>query len=284
VTDRRGRFATDLVGAETVRGELDAPAYVEPWVVGIAATSTFLHAAPGGPRDRELLFGDRVDVIEDRGGWSFGRAAKGGYCGWLESHELGPYIAATHAVRTRHTHVYPEPDMKRPPSLCLPFAARLRVDGIEGRWAVTPSGWVDAGHLQPLDAPFADPVAVAELFLGAPYLWAGNTGTGIDCSGLVQVACLACGIGCPGDSDQQEAALGAPLGDLEPLRRGDLLFWPGHVAWVATSDTILHANAHAMLVCHEPLDAALARIEAQGDGAVRARRRLRNGDAPERGT
>jgi hypothetical protein len=274
VTDRRRRFATDHVAAEALRGQLEAPAYVEPWATGIAAASTFLHAAPGGPRDRELVFGDRVDVIEDRGGWSFGRAAKDGYCGWFESHHLGPYVAATHAVRTRHTHVYSEPDMKRPPSHCLPFGSRLRVDGIDGRWAETPAGWVVDGHLRPVGEPFADPVGVAELFLGAPYLWAGNTGTGIDCSGLVQVACLACGIDCPGDSDQQEASLVTHLPGSEAPRRGDLLFWEGHVAWVAAPDTILHANAHAMLVCHEPLDAACARIEAQGDGPVRARRRL----------
>ncbi len=53
-----------------------------------------------------------------------------------------------------------------------------------------------------------DPVAVAALFLGTPYLWGGNSRDGIDCSGLVQAALLACGIACPGDSDLQAKAVG----------------------------------------------------------------------------
>ena len=54
---------------------------------------------------------------------------------------------------------------------------------------------------------------------------------GLDCSGLVQVALNACGIACPRDSDMQERALGTPV-DIAQARRGDLVFWKGHVAIV----------------------------------------------------
>lgn len=274
MTDRRSRFATDSVAAEELRGKETAPAYVSPWSVRVSVRSTFLHAARGGARDREVVFGDRLDVIEERVGWSFGRSAKDGYCGWVQSSDLGPDICPTHAVRMRHCHVYPRPDMKLPPALRLPFGASVRVDHMEAGWAETPHGWIHTGHLRDLTTPMDDPVGVAAIFLGTPYLWAGNTGDGIDCSGLIQMACLACGIACPGDSDQQEAALGHALPEDAQLDRGDLVFWRGHVAWVADTRTILHANAHAMAVTYEPLDAALARIEAQGDGPVTSRRRL----------
>ncbi len=119
-----------------------------------------------------------------------------------------------------------------------------------------------------------DPVEVAERFLGTPYLWAGNTGDGIDCSGLVQVACLACGIACPGDSDLQARALGEPLGADAPLRRLDLLFWKGHVAMVADAGRFLHASGHHMAVVYEEIDVTLKRIAARPEGAPVARRRL----------
>ena len=274
MTDRRTRFATDRVAAEELRGKVDTPDFVTPWPSRVAVPSAFLYAAPGGPRDREVLFGDHLDVIDERDGWSFGRVAKDGYCGWIGTFDLGPDFRPSHAISVRHAHVYPRPDFKLPPALRLPFGACVSVGGVDGRWAETPNGWIHAGHLRPLDTPLPDPVAVAELFLGSPYLWAGNTGNGIDCSGLVQVPCLACGFACPGDSDQQETALGAPLADAAEPRRGDLMFWKRHVAWVADRDTLLHANAHTMSVVYEPLRSAVERIARQGDGPVTSRRRL----------
>lgn len=274
MTDRRTRFATDRVAAEELRGVIEAPEFADPWPARIAVPSAFLYTAPGGPRDREVLFGDRIDILDEREGWSFGRAVRDGYCGWLRAFKLGPEFAPTHAVRVRHTHVYPRPNIRLCPNLRLPFGGRVLVTNDDGRWAETPDGWLPSAHLRAVDAPMADPVAVAELFLGTPYLWAGNTGDGIDCSGLVQNACLACGIACPGDSDQQEAGLGAPFPEQAEPRRGDLYFWKGHVAWVAGPATLLHATAHAMSVVREPLRAAVERIEAQGDGPVTSRRRL----------
>jgi cell wall-associated NlpC family hydrolase len=125
-------------------------------------------------------------------------------------------------------------------------------------------------HLRPLDRPFTDPAAVAQLLFGVPYLWGGNSVLGIDCSGLVQAALLACSVPCGGDSDLQEAVGSEATG--EP-RRGDLVFWPGHVAMMVDGETLIHANAHHMAVAYEGLAAATLRIEAQSGGGVTARRR-----------
>jgi cell wall-associated NlpC family hydrolase len=133
------------------------------------------------------------------------------------------------------------------------------------------AGYLPARHLAPLDRVEPDFVAVAERFLGTPYLWGGKTNNGVDCSGLVQVALAACGMPCPRDSDMQERALGAPVA-LADSRRGDLLFWKGHVAIVRDAATLLHANAFHMMVAVEPIAEALARIEAAGSPVTSVKR------------
>jgi cell wall-associated NlpC family hydrolase len=116
---------------------------------------------------------------------------------------------------------------------------------------------------------------VAERFVGVPYLWGGKTTLGLDCSGLVQVALSACGMACPRDSDMQEVTLGVPIdlgSDLSHLRRGDLIFWKGHVAIVRERGSLLHASAFHMAVAIEPLAEAVARIRSDGSKITSVRR------------
>ena len=76
---------------------------------------------------------------------------------------------------------------------------------------------------------------------------------------------------CPRDSDMQELALGT-LSSLASLRRGDLVFWKGHVAIARDSETLLHANAHHMMVAIEPADEAMRRIKAAGGEVTSVKR------------
>jgi len=275
MTDRRRLLANARVAAAELRGEVDAPRYVAGTTRRVVVPVADLCAAPEGPRDRQLLFGADVRVLDVAEGWAFGAARDDGYVGYLRADALGDPVAATHRVAAPATHLYPAPDLKRREAGWLSFGSRVRVVSQAGAFLETAEGlFVPAPHLRPLNEPVADPVAVAELFRGVPYLWGGNSAAGIDCSGLVQVACRAAGLPCPGDSDQQEAELGATLGRGAPPRRGDLYFWPGHVAWAVDGTRLIHANAHAMAVACEPIDAALARIEAQGEGPLTRRARL----------
>lgn len=274
MTDTRQTPANGRVAAEHLRGQVTAPRFVEGTRHRIASPVADLLRRPGGPRDRQLLMGEGVTCFEIHQGWAFVQAARDGYVGYLLADHLTTPRHPTHRVAARATHLYATPDFKNPEIAALGHGSLLHVTGRTGRFARTPEGYAPAVHLESLENPADDPVAVAALLLGTPYLWGGNSAFGIDCSGLIQAGCLACGLPCPGDSDQQAAVLGAHLSDAAPLRRGDLLFWTGHVAWVADPETLLHANVHHMAVAHEPLRAAIERIEAQGDGPVTARKRL----------
>lgn len=229
---------------------------------------------PDGPRDRQLLFGAPVTILNDTSPWFLVRAQDDGYCGYLPGKATGPAEPASHRVTSRTTHAYSEPDIKSPEVTCLSFGARLRAASETATFVETRWGFVPRQHLHRTGVLASDPAAVAALFLGTPYLWGGNSGTGIDCSGLIQAACRACGIPCPGDSDQQERDLGETLPPDTRLRRNDLLFWKGHVALVTAGDMLIHANAGHMAVATEGITDAISRIERQGDGQVTSRKRL----------
>jgi cell wall-associated NlpC family hydrolase len=141
--------------------------------------------------------------------------------------------------------------------------ARLEIVESNEKFSKLSNGhYVFVKHIQPLSETEADFVGVAENFLGVPYYWGGKTSQGLDCSGLVQTALEACGVFAPRDTDMQETQLGQSLliNDLDGLRRGDLVFWKGHVGIMADQKTLLHANGHHMLTVKEPLSEAVARI------------------------
>jgi len=229
---------------------------------------------PGGGRERQVLLGADVTLYEERDGWAFVQAARDGYVGYVTAEALRAPLATTHHVATFGTHAYRDPDIKSPDLCALPFGARLAVLNEERRFWETDQGFVPKPHLWPLAKSFTDPATVAQMHFGAPYLWGGNSTCGIDCSGLVQAALIACGLPCPADSDQQRAALGTDLPEGAGWQRGDLVFWQGHVGMMVDDETLIHANAHHMAVAYEPVDAAILRIGAQGGGPVLAKRRL----------
>jgi cell wall-associated NlpC family hydrolase len=231
--------------------------------------------SPDAPLDTEALMGERVTVYEtNEEGWAWGQLGADRYVGFMPASGLAPPgPAPTHRVSAVRTLVFAAPSFKLPPLAALPLGASLAVARTEGRFAVTASGgYVPARHLAPIGSRETDFVAVAERFLGTPYLWGGKTSLGLDCSGLVQVALAACGLPCPRDTDMQEAALGEAVA-AGPPRRGDLIFWKGHVAIARDEATMIHANGFHMAVAIESIAAAIARIRPS-DGEVTSIRRV----------
>ncbi len=273
MTDRRLTPANGRVAHLSLQGQVAADRYVPGEWARLAVPLADLLARPDGPRDRQLLLGDRLLVLERTDRFGFVQAEKDGYCGYVATGALGPDHAVTHRVAAPASHLYATPTMKRRELASLPFGALLAITAEDSRFARTAAGqFVPAVHLSPLSERDSDPAAVAEMFLGSPYLWGGNSRAGIDCSGLVQAALLAFGIACPGDSDQQWASVGRPVA-LEDVRRNDLLFWKGHVAIAIDATRLIHANAFRMAVTHEGIAAALARIRAQdGDSFLGVKR------------
>lgn len=269
--DRRlHAFRPDLADIR-LRGRVEAGRWAEGVEAAVAASVADLHAAPDGTSglDTQLLMGDAVLVFERRAGWAWVQAERDGYVGYVEEGVLSePGPAATHVVTVPRTFLYAVPDMKRSRTGALSLGARVAVAGhAETRgtsYAVLASGEaVVAAHLLDAGTLASDYVAVAETLVLTPYLWGGASAFGLDCSGLVQLSMRMAGRTVLRDTDMQAGSVGEVLDpgpDLAGLRRGDLVFWKGHVGIMLDAENLIHANGHTMMVSKEPLSGAAERI------------------------
>jgi len=274
VSDRRLTPANGRVAANHLRGQVQADSYVDGNPASIGEVVVDLCASPAGKRDRQLLLGAAVTVYERLDGWAFVQSKRDGYVGYIPEAALSAPITTTHRVSSPATHAYETESFKSRDLLHLPFGAEVAIISELHKFFETPQGFIPKKHLRPVDQLFTDPATVAQLFFGVPYLWGGNSTRGVDCSGLVQASYHASGHLCAGDSDMQADGLGRALSVDDPLQRGDLIFWKGHVAMMVDAETMIHANAHHMAVVYEGLVQATLRIKAQGDGDITGRRRV----------
>ena len=277
--DPRLTPARPEVAAKYLEGKVKAERFAEGEDFEIADSLAPLRERPSTEAMllTQALKGERVTSYDyDGEGFAWGQLNGDGYVGWLPDRALAkPAAAPTHKVTAIRTFAFPGPSIKLPPAETLVMGALVTVIREDGAFAVTREGWyLPRRHVDGVDRFLEDFVAVAERLVGTPYLWGGKSSLGIDCSGLVQIALNAAGTGCPRDSDMQQDGLGRALDQSEAkkLRRGDLIFWKGHVAIVRDADNIVHANAHHMATVIENTRDAIARIKAAGSEVTSIKR------------
>ncbi|MGO1117938.1 NlpC/P60 family protein [Rhodovibrionaceae bacterium A322] len=229
--------------------------------------------------DTQLMAGERLWVYERKDGWAWVQSQVDGYVGYLREDLLqapSSDLAPSHWLTALRSPIQPEPTLKVPPLGYLHITSQVTlVSEKDGYGELASGGWVFLKHLRGIGDWQKDPVEVAQQFLGAPYIWAGRSSFGLDCSALVQLSHAACGLQLLRDSDQQagDDSTGELLAADTSPQRGDLVYWKGHTAIALDERLVINATAFTRSVIIEPLADLDARARSEYPGGIQLLRR-----------
>ncbi|HEX3881112.1 MAG TPA: NlpC/P60 family protein [Stellaceae bacterium] len=260
--DRRQNAYRDDLADIRLRDRASAPNYAEgrPSRIIVGRAPVHRGPEPGSPLDTHYHYGERILVFDKTRTTAWCQSAEDSYVGYIATRHLalGEPPQPTHFIANHGAYTYRVPDLRAAPLDFLPrhSPAVVAETGIDTRGTeyarLDPAGFLPVSCLSPSPPRSADLVAAASLYLGAPYLWGGRSFMGLDCSGLVQQAFRDLGVAVLRDTDMQRETIGAPASP-DDLRRGDLIFIPGHVMIHAGGGEVIHASGAGMAVRRDNL-------------------------------
>lgn len=281
--DRRLFAIRDDLADVTLRARFRAPRYAKEQPARVAVgLAPVLHAPQReAALDTFFHYGEAVRVFEDKDGYAWCQSLRDSYVGYVDAAALamGDPPATTHYVASMGAYRYTEADLRSPIIDFLPRHAPVAAAqaGLECRGTayvrLEGDGFLPERCLSAKRRVSDDLAAAASLYLGCPYLWAGRSFLGIDCSGLVQEAFRDLGVAVPRDTDMQRDTIGArvEITGFAELRRNDLIYIPGHVMICAGKGIVIHASGGEMTVRQDDLS-GLMRAWGYGIGDLTVRR------------
>ena len=207
----------------------------------------------------QILYGEKFKILTKNKEWIKIKASFDNYIGYIRNKNFTNNYKPTHKVFTLKASIFSKPNNKT--KYFLPFASRVSIIQENKKFIeFEKNKWIKKEDIKKINHREKDYLKVLKLFLKTKYVWGGKTYKGMDCSAILQLFYYYNNKFYPRDTKDQIKFSKKNIRK-KTYKKGDIIFWIGHVAICINSKKLIHAYSPKKKVLIMPIKKTIKRIE-----------------------
>ena len=207
----------------------------------------------------QILYGEKFKILSKNKNWIKIKISFDNYVGFIKDKDYTNDYKPTHKIFTLKTNIFNKHEKKT--KYFLPFASKILIIQENKKFVeYEKNKWIKKKDIKKIDHIEKNYLKVLKLFLKTKYVWGGKTYKGIDCSAILQLLYYYNNKFYPRDTKEQ-IKHSRKNAKRKSFKKGDIIFWKGHVAICINSKKLIHAYGPEKKVLIMPIKKTIDRIE-----------------------
>ena len=207
----------------------------------------------------QILYGEKFKILSKNKNWIKIKISFDNYVGFIKDKDYTNDYKPTHKIFTLKTNIFNK--HKKKTKYFLPFASKILIIQENKKFVeYEKNKWIKKKDIKKIDHIEKNYLKVLKLFLKTKYVWGGKTYKGIDCSAILQLLYYYNNKFYPRDTKEQ-IKHSRKNAKRKSFKKGDIIFWKGHVAICINSKKLIHAYGPEKKVLIMPITKTIDRIK-----------------------
>ncbi len=207
----------------------------------------------------QIIYGEKFKILRKNKNWIKIKMSFDNYVGYIKNSKYVKKFNPKYKVSDLKARVFKKPGISA--NNWLPLGSKLSVIHENKNYIkIEKNKWIKKKNIKKINHKETNFIKILKKFLNVKYVWGGKTYKGIDCSALIQIFFKYNNLFYPRDTKDQIKYSKKKFQRVK-FKKGDIIFWKGHVAICLNSKKLIHAYGPEKKVVIMPIIETIIRIE-----------------------
>jgi len=207
----------------------------------------------------QIIYGEKFNIISKYKNWLKIKTSFDNYIGYIKNEDYISSFEPTHKIFVLKASIFNK--AKRRTKYYLTFASKISIIQENKKFIeFEKNKWIKKTNIKKINHIEKDYLKILKLFLNTKYTWGGKTYKGIDCSAILQLVFYYNNKFYPRDTKDQIRYSKKKI-KRNIFKKGDIIFWKGHVAICINYKRLIHAYGPEKKVLIMPIKETIGRIQ-----------------------